>query len=71
MNHATIKARATLVQNVLKRLYDEHGREENVIDMLTDLRHLCDLKGWNFENCDRIARGHYAPEKEQGTVETL
>ena len=34
-----------------------------IIDMLTDLRHLCDALGVDFAYCDRIAYGHYIAEK--------
>lgn len=70
MNGTTPKERAASLNRVLKSLYDDEEKgPNNVIDMLTDLRHLCDVKGWSFENCDRIAKGHYAPEKQSNTVE--
>jgi hypothetical protein len=33
-----------------------------VIDILADLRHLCDKRGWDFGDLDRIAYGHYCTE---------
>ena len=45
---------------------DPHGARCNVIDMLTDLRHLCDAKGWDFADLDRQAYQHYRTEKEAG-----
>lgn len=33
-----------------------------VIDLLTDLRHFCDARGYDLGNCDRIAHDHYLVE---------
>lgn len=48
---------------LLKSIYDEYAGKENVIDALTDLRHLCRLKGWDFDNCTQIADIHFRAEK--------
>ena len=64
----TPKKRARTLQAELKRLYDNAGPPENVTDMLTDLRHLCDAKGWDFADLDRQAYDHYSVEKRAGTV---
>lgn len=37
--------------------------ESGVIDILTDIRHLCDQVGLDFANLDRIAYNHYIAEK--------
>ena len=68
MHGSTPKARATNLHRELKRLYDDFGPPENVTDMLTDLRHLCDAKGWDFADLDRQAYDHYSVEKRAGTV---
>lgn len=34
-----------------------------VVDLLADLRHLCDCIGLDYANCDRIGYGHYTEEK--------
>ena len=71
MKGSTPKQRAKALKSHLAKIYDD-GRGatgSNVVDMLTDLRHLCDAEGLNFSQCDRIARQHYAPEVAQNTVE--
>lgn len=37
-------------------------REDAIVDVLADLRHLCDQKGWDFADLDRIAHDHYTAE---------
>ena len=34
-----------------------------VADLLTDLRHWCDLQSWNFAALDRRAYNHYLHEQ--------
>lgn len=68
MRGSTPKARANVLERLLKRTYDKYAQEENVIDMLTDLRHLCDAKGWNFAELDRIAYRYYVPEKREQCI---
>lgn len=47
----------------LIRSYDTPGDAvENLIDILADARHLCDLKGYVFSDLDRQAHQHYATE---------
>lgn len=47
------------------RAYREHtgdqpcSSDEDLIDILADLRHFADLEGLNFGACDRIAYRHY------------
>lgn len=36
--------------------------DENVVDLLTDLRHFCDQHDLDLGNCDRIAHGAYLAE---------
>lgn len=68
MTGTTPKARARTLHKELKRLYDEAGPPENVTDMLVDLRHLCDVRGWDFADLDRQAYQHYLVEHAAGTV---
>lgn len=68
MRGTTPKARAKVLDTILKRLFDEYAEEENVVDMLTDLRHLCDAKGWEFGELDRIAYRHYIPENQEQAI---
>ena len=47
--------------------HDEYGPpieslEEGVIDILADLRHLCDMEGFDFGKLDRMAYEHYTVE---------
>lgn len=68
MRGSTPKARANVLERLLKRTYDKYAQEENVINMLADLRHLCDAKGWSFADLDRQAYDHYLVELHAGTV---
>ena len=54
---------------MLKRLYDRYGKQDNVVDMLTDLRHVCDVQGLDFGECDRIAHNNYLPEMAAQSME--
>jgi len=42
---------------------DRKGVPEDVIDILADLRHLCDKRGWDFGGLDRSGYNHYLAEK--------
>ena len=68
MNGTTPQQRAKSLTTILTKTYDPHGAQENVTDMLTDLRHLCDVKGWDFADLDRQAYQRYLTEKEAGGV---
>ena len=41
------------------------------IDLATDLRHLCAVKGWDYAAVDRIAEGHFATEYSEADVEVV
>lgn len=71
MNGTTPVQRANELKKILKKTYDD-GRgatPANITDMLTDLRHLCDAENLSFADLDRVAYGHYCPERAQNTVE--
>jgi len=68
MKGTTPKQRAKSLTTILNKTYDPHGARGNVTDMLTDLRHLCDVKGWDFADLDRQAYQRYLTEKEAGGV---
>lgn len=68
MKGNTIKQRAAALTQVLDKLYDPFGGEANVADMLTDLRHLCLAKNWDFFRCDRIARDHASVEQHYNSI---
>lgn len=40
----------------------------NIVDILTDIRHFCDLRQINYEAVDRIASMHYDAETNRGAV---
>ena len=66
MRGTTTQQRAKSLTTVLNKTYDPYGEWCNVIDTLTDLRHLCDVKGWDFAELDRQAYNHYVTEKATG-----
>lgn len=68
MKGNTLKQRAAELNKALNALYDPFGKEDNVTDMLTDLRHLCLVKNWDFFRCDRVARDHAAVEQHAGSL---
>jgi hypothetical protein len=39
------------------------GETPVIVDMLADLRHLCDALELDFAACDKIAYGHYMSER--------
>jgi len=40
---------------------------EDLVDLLTDLRHWCAKTGINFEDANRIAAGHFFAEQGGGS----
>lgn len=36
--------------------------QDNVTDLLANLRHLCDARGWDFAALDKTAHTHYLAE---------
>jgi len=43
-----------------------HDLEANIVDILADIRHLCEAKGMDFERLDRTARSNYEAESPRG-----
>jgi hypothetical protein len=68
MKGTTPKQRTKSLTTLLNKTYDPCGARCNVVDMLADLRHLCDVNGWDFADLDRQAYQHYSTEKEAGGV---
>lgn len=66
----TIKQRAAALTAILNKQYDPSGGADNVTDILTDLRNLCAVKGWDFFRCDRIARDHASVEQFHDSINT-
>ena len=50
---------------------DVEDTETTVIDVLADLRHLCDVLEIDFANCDRIGHDHYLCELQEAKISTL
>lgn len=64
MKGSTPRTRAASLKKALVGLYEDGkgAEKENIIDILSDLRHLCDSLNLNYADCDRIAYGHYVLE---------
>lgn len=43
--------------------------EQNLVDLLTDLAHMCDARNLNMARCLRTARTHYMAERGPGGVQ--
>lgn len=39
----------------------------DIVDMLADVMHFCNSKGFNFEELLRMAQVHFEAEKEEGS----
>lgn len=59
--------RARLALNTYRAVYGDTGTdpEEDVSDILTDLRHYCDTLGLSFGDLDRMAYANYVIEKAE------
>lgn len=58
---ACARARAQLALDT----YPEDDRETLVIDLLTDLRHLCADRGMNFGQALAMSEQHYESERKE------
>lgn len=67
MKGSTPKARAINLRKTLDDLYgprpDIHDAT-SIVDILTDLHHLCDAEGHNFGECNGMAHRHWVNEIE-------
>jgi len=64
----TNQDRADRVRRAIQTEYANFpGRtvEEDITDILTDIRHLCDLTGWDFGGCLAMAEDHYEAERDE------
>lgn len=48
--------------------YDDESAHQAVADILCDLRHLCDLMGWNFGETDAAGHQMYQLELQAGGI---
>ena len=56
--------RCCIAKRALLAAYDEAADPQgSLIELLADLRHLCDRMGWDFARLDREAYPRYADEK--------
>lgn len=69
MKSTNLTKRSKTIHTVLKRLYDPYGEHCNVVDMLTDLRHLCAVQQWDFNRLNELAAVHHGEEHANGTTE--
>jgi hypothetical protein len=59
--------RANRAEEALSQ-YEENHLPGAVADLLTDLRHLCDLNGWNFEDCVEMSEIHFNCEQDEESI---
>lgn len=66
MRGTTTQQRARVLRRLLARAYDpgKGADPDNIADMLTDLRHLCDALELDFADLDRRAYRLYLPEAQ-------
>jgi len=69
MKGTTPTQRTKSLTTLLNKTYDPCGARCNVIDMLPDLRHLCDAEGWDFADLDRQAYQHYIGDRYAGGLD--
>src|SRR4051794_20270510 len=62
----TIQIKSSRLYKKLKRIIDNDDSLEDsgcaVSDILADLRHICDEKGFDFAELDRVGYAHYRAE---------
>ena len=64
------KERALRAQRVLvSGGYWDHNEPCAVADILSDLRHLCDKFGWDFDQLNESGAGHYGAETRPDDIE--
>lgn len=61
------KDRADRVRQALAAAYDcnDAGNTDNLVDLLTDIRHLCDELEVNYYDLTETAYRHYLEEREE------
>lgn len=54
---------AIKAKRALMSTYDDDEWPNRIADMLTELRHLCDVLEIDFDDCDRVACNNYIEER--------
>jgi hypothetical protein len=57
------KERAKKLLAILDGNYELHENEQNVMDILADIRHFCDIHKIDYYEQDRRALRHYQAER--------
>jgi len=57
------KRQASKIERAILTLYDKADVQASIVDALTDLRHLCDVRGVAFHEADKMAYRHYSEEQ--------
>jgi hypothetical protein len=58
-------------------MVQKHGKEQTgdteggIVDMLSNLFHICDEEGLDFADCERQARAHYQSEIEPSSISEM
>lgn len=56
--------RARKLLRILNEHYERGMHTQNIIDVMTDIRHMCDVKNINFYVCHSKAYANYLWEKK-------
>lgn len=54
---------AVKIEILLDNNYDDNEKETQLTDVLTDIRHFCEMKGLDFDACLDSSYAHYLGEK--------
>jgi hypothetical protein len=58
------KQRRQRARSILSTQYDQYDMETSTTDLLTDLMHAAATSGVDFDNCLRVAQGHFEEESK-------
>lgn len=62
--------RCIVAKRAIMAAYEDPWPEEAIIDLLADIRHLCDRLELDYGKLDDMAYGHYTEERRMATNET-
>lgn len=63
MRRLTPNSRAECALRAIKSEYRDSDLETNIVDLLADIRHLCDKRGLPFGTLNRLASMHFTDER--------